>query len=164
MFYFSFLYFPAPIFLECSDTAVYEYMIMLPTGCNLLAFPNPCRFGSYMLFGLDSQKDTPWRVFMPRMGYSFPSPDSLSFRHVCCLCHPLQLAFPTPCCVSCRPAVTILQQQQQPYLANPKPTYLHAHHGPQAQDGPGPQRARPLLHVWGQHALRDQGVPRKVIV
>ena len=32
-----------------------------------------------------------------------------------------------------------------------------AEDGAETEDGPRPQRPRPLLHVWGQHALRDQG-------
>ena len=93
---------------------------------------------------------------VPRMGNSFPS---RSFRHVCCLCHPLLAGFPHP--LLCQlPA----SSHHSPAAARPPPqtqTHLTAHHGPQAEDGPGPQRARPLLHVWGQHALGDQGVPRK---
>ena len=75
--------------------------------------------------------------------------------HVCCLCH--HLAFPTtPCCVSisCRAA---LSPYSPPAAGAAQQGSQTQHDGPQAEDGPGPQRARPLLHVWGQHALRDQG-------
>ena len=113
-------------------------------------------FGSYKLFGLAPQEYTP----CVRLCHVWATPSHLaaSATYVACVT-PSLLAFPTPCCVSCRPAVTILQQQ----LGSPPQTETHltGHHGPQAEDGPGPQRARPLLHVWGQHALRDQGVQRK---
>ena len=78
--------------------------------------------------------------------------DSSSFRHVCCLCHP-------PCYWLSPPPVVSAAGQQSPFssLACQTQNYLSAHHGPQAEDGPRPQRTRPLLHVWGQHALWDQG-------
>ena len=96
--------------------------------------------------------------------YSYSSSESSSLPRMLPVSPLALLAFPLLCQL---PA----SSPHYPTAAAAQPTTLpiknllllahhHHHHGPQAEDGLGPQWACPLLHVWGQHALRDQGVRR----
>lgn len=77
-----------------------------------------------MLLVLDHVSNLGWfpeRLPHVRLCHVWATPSHLaaSATYVACVT-PCLLAFPTPSCVSCRPAVTILQQQLG-HLLKPKP-------------------------------------------